>query len=272
MEIDVKNYCDEANCEKTHQITDKNQHIMFSYSWKQKHDVRHIYDILCNEYEDIPKWIDTEGMSGNILETMHNAVDDAFLVIIFISKDYKNSKNCKIESELIIGKQKNFIIVLTESGFPFLEEDEQDNWVQKMYKDQFYIDLSQGMEQEKIDKLINLTGEKINNYYGFNLTSKKPSFMRKRSLSTFSLSSNKSTSFSNNNKRTSPLLKDLSIPLKNAELDSFILNNDLGQDEVDNIKNLMLKTPRTMIPTLKASGLSFKGILEILNEIKNEDD
>lgn len=260
---DARNDAEDINDEK-------NQHIMFSYSWKQKHNVRHIYDIICSEYEDVPKWIDIEGMSGNILETMHNAVENAFLVIIFISKDYKDSKNCKIESELIIGKQKDFIIVLTESGFPFLEEDEQDNWVQKMYKDQFYIDLSKGMDPVKIDKLKNLIGDKINNYYGFNLSSRKPSFVRKRSSSIFSLSSNKSTSFSN--KRTSPLLKDLNIPLKNNELDNFILSNELGQDEVDDIKNLMLKTPRTMIPTLKASGLSFKGILEILNEIKNEDD
>ena len=37
-------------------------------------------------------------------------------------------------------------------------------------------------------------------------------------------------------------------------------------DEVDNIKHLVEKTPRTMIPTLKAGGLSFKGILEIITD------
>jgi hypothetical protein len=53
------------------------------------------------------------------------------------------------------------------------------------------------------------------------------------------------------------------------ELDNFISKNNLEQDDINNIKDLIQQTPRTMIPTLKASGMSFKGILEIINDIKN---
>ena len=75
---------------------------MFSYCWEQQHNVRHIYEIINNEFNEVPKWIDTEGMSGNIIDAMHDAIENAFLVLVFLSKDYKNSKNCKIESEFII--------------------------------------------------------------------------------------------------------------------------------------------------------------------------
>ena len=52
----------------------KTQHIMFSYSWTQKNQVRHIYDIIDNEYSEVPKWIDINQMSGNIIEAMGDAV------------------------------------------------------------------------------------------------------------------------------------------------------------------------------------------------------
>ena len=57
----------------------KTQHIMFSYSWTQKNQVRHIYDIIDNEYSEVPKWIDINQMSGNIIEAMNKAVEDSFL-------------------------------------------------------------------------------------------------------------------------------------------------------------------------------------------------
>ena len=40
---------------------------MFSYSWKQKGRVRHIYDIMEEYYPHIPKWIDINQMQ-NIIE------------------------------------------------------------------------------------------------------------------------------------------------------------------------------------------------------------
>lgn len=235
---------------------------MFSYSWEHKHNVRHIYEIIHNEFEYIPTWIDADDMCGNIFEAMNNAIEEAFLVIVFLSSDYKKSKNCKNESELIIGKQKDYILVIIEDNFPYLEKNEETNWIEKMYKDQFYIDLSKGMEQEKITKLLSLINIKISKYFGIELSEKNPSFLRKTS----------NPKFSPIKKRTSPILKKPNIILNRNELDSFILNNELGQNEVDNIKNLIQQTPRTMIPTLKASGLSFKGILEIINDIKNEED
>jgi len=251
---------------------EKKKHIMFSYCWEQQHNVRHIFEIINNEFSNVPKWIDIEGMSGNIIDAMNNAIEDAFLVLVFLSKDYKNSKNCKIESEFIIGKQKDYILVLTQDKFPFNEENEkkEDNWINKMYKDQYYVDMSKGMDKEKINKLLDLIRKKINEYYGINNTKKKPTFGTKMR------SFGKSKRISPNN---SPLLLSTRSSSQGSnlmphinELDNFILTNNLEQDEIDNIKHLVEKTPRTMIPTLKAGGLSFKGILEIITDIKNEEE
>ena len=238
----------------------KTQHIMFSYSWTQKNQVRHVYDIIDNEYSDVPKWIDINQMSGNIIEAMGDAVENSFLVIIFLSKNYKNSKNCKTESELVIGKQKKYILVLIDKGYPFLEEDDE-NWLSKMIKNQFYIDLTE-MDSSNLNKLKELIYKEIVSYYKLdNIPHKK---VQRRA------------SFSSN-----LTLKNISSPLRSPikpliksnsnELDNFILNNNLNQEDIDSIKNLVIKTPRTMVPTLQAGGVSFKSILNIISDIKNEE-
>ncbi len=254
------------------ETNDSKKHIMFSYCWEQQHNVQHIYEIINNEFIDIPKWIDIERMNGNIIDAMNSAIENAFLVLVFLSKDYKNSKNCKIESELIIGKQRDYIVIIVEDNFPFNNENEniQDNWIYNMYKNQYYIDLSKGMDKNKINKLIILITNKINEYYGIKIKKKKASFTSKIK----NLGKNKRVSPNNSPSLLSThTSSQSSILMPNInELDSFILNNNLEQDEIDNIKYLVEKTPRTMIPTLKAGGLSFKGILEIITEIKNEDN
>ena len=46
----------------------KKKHIMFSYSWKQKGRVRHIYDIIEENFPCIPKWIDINEDTLNLDE------------------------------------------------------------------------------------------------------------------------------------------------------------------------------------------------------------
>ena len=236
-------------------------HMMFSYCWENKDNVKHIYDLLDAEFPNITKWIDINEMEGNIMEAMSDAVENSFVVIIFLSRAYLNSKNCKTESELVIGKQKKFLLVLLEKGYPYLENN-NENWLSKMYKNQFYIDLSNGMNQDSIDKLKQLINNEIIKTYGEDSfqSSKRPSFLSKKKNSKNNIFSSPSTS----------------IHQSEDSLDNFILDNNLNQDEIDNIKELMIYTPRTMVPVLTASGMSFKGILSIIQDVKlnsvREDD
>lgn len=252
------------------------KHIMFSYSWKQKGRVRHIYDIMEEYYPHIPKWIDINQMQGNIIEAMGDAVENSFLIIIFLSKDYKNSKNCKTESELVIGKQKKYILVLIDEDYPFLENNENENWLSKMFKNQFYIDLTD-MDQTNLNKLKELVHKEIISYYKIDETHykkpiRRPSFSSNNSIGILKKrnSRNSISSKYSSPLRGSPVKSNLSFT-DTKELDNFILNNNLDQDDIDNIKDLVIKTPRTMVPTLKAGGISFKSILNIISDIKNEE-
>ena len=261
-EVYIIDYMEE---EEVKNVKVKNNHIMFSYSWNQKNQVRHIYDLIDEEFSGVNKWIDINKMCGNILDAMNDAVENSFLIIIFLSKDYKNSKNCKTEAELIFGKQKKYLLVLIEKEFPYLEDGEEENWLSKMFKNQFYIDLTE-MNSENLDKLKELTKDNCNEYFGENCII--PNLKRK-------------PSFSSNRKKESPTIifgspvKTNITPIRersnSRELDDFILNNNLDQDDIDSIKNLVIKTPRTMVPTLKASGISFKSILSIIEDVKNEE-
>lgn len=249
-------------------LNEKNNHIMFSYSWNQKNQVRHIYDLVDSDFCDVPKWIDINKMSGNIMEAMNDAVENSFLVIIFLSKDYKNSKNCKTESELIIGKQKDYLLVLVEKDYPYFEDNEKENWLSKMFKNQFYIDLTE-MDSSNIDKLKELINDSCCNYYKTNILKPKrrASFSSKKTSSRGSIKK-KSPITGSPIKPDSPYNRSRS---DSKELDEFILNNNLDQDDINSIKELVVKTPRTMVPTLKASGISFKSILTIIQDIKNEE-
>lgn len=245
-------------------VIGKNNHIMFSYCWKQQNQVKHIYDLLDAEFVGVNKWLDINKMCGNILRAMNDAVENSFLVIVFLSKDYKKSKNCKTEAELIFGKQKNYLLVLMEDGFPYLENGEDENWLSKMFDNQFYIDLTD-MNPSNLNRLKELVRNNCTDYFGINYVipnhQRRPSFSnRKKNSPTVIFGSPVNASIGTIKEEDS-----------NTELDDFILNNNLNQDDIDSIKNLVVKTPRTMVPTLKASGISFKSILSIIEDIKSEE-
>ena len=46
----------------------------------------------------LPVWIDQEQMQGNTIEKMAEAVEQAAVVVVFVSEAYKHSGNCRIEA------------------------------------------------------------------------------------------------------------------------------------------------------------------------------
>jgi len=59
--------------QEVNNVIGKNNHIMFSYSWKQQNQVKHIYDILDNHYYK-PKlycfWTGTNNMTENRIRNL----------------------------------------------------------------------------------------------------------------------------------------------------------------------------------------------------------
>jgi hypothetical protein len=281
------------------------KHIMFSYSWKQQEKVKSIYNKIEENFNYSKLWIDFKKMKGNILESINNAIENSYLILIFLSKNYKNSKNCKIESELIIGKNKKFILINLEKGYPYNNENEEDNWLEKLYKNQFYIDLSE-MNLDNLDRLIkDIQSETIEYYKKYKIY--KPNLPIEiyndneeylnnlnNELNDFNLDNsynlNKSTSNINylnvdDNPYKLHKLKErrmssssiqsnlttftnVSITTNGVSINELVENNDIDENDVEKIKELLEQTPRTTTTVLNASGVSMKSIISLLQEIK----
>ncbi|CAK8687567.1 unnamed protein product [Clavelina lepadiformis] len=100
-----------------HQDDNKgNQHIMISYNWNDSKDLSHkISDELSAAGYTV--WIDKDEMRGDIYERMYEAVDNAYLVLMFLSEKYKRSENCKREGNLAADKRKRIIPIITQDNY-----------------------------------------------------------------------------------------------------------------------------------------------------------
>jgi hypothetical protein len=79
-------------------------HIMLSYSWSANKDLVVAFGNKLKEM-GYDVWRDEEGssifgpmsMTGNTLDAMTSAVEKSYMMIIFVSPEYKESTNCRIE-------------------------------------------------------------------------------------------------------------------------------------------------------------------------------
>ena len=71
----------------------QNGHIMLSYQWENQPTVKRIAEDL--EKKGYKVWIDICKMQGNIMDAMAEAVEKADLIIVCVSRKYKNSANTR---------------------------------------------------------------------------------------------------------------------------------------------------------------------------------
>ncbi|TPX36256.1 hypothetical protein SmJEL517_g01460 [Synchytrium microbalum] len=96
--------------------------IMFSYCWSQQPMVREIKDRLRNSLAESPNpglqnikiWFDEEQMCDNIFDHMAEAVDNAKMVIAWLSKAYEESANCRRELQYAATNKKTLLPVRIE--------------------------------------------------------------------------------------------------------------------------------------------------------------
>jgi len=97
------------------QFLQQPQHIMISYSWAQKDKMRELTDDL--KSHGLPIWIDVDQMEGSVLEAMAIAVENASVVIIGLSSQYKESQACRTEAEYAYKLKKPMICLLAEDNY-----------------------------------------------------------------------------------------------------------------------------------------------------------
>ncbi|XP_076808638.1 uncharacterized protein LOC143451788 [Clavelina lepadiformis] len=131
-----------------HQDNNKgNQHIMISYNWNDSKDLAYkISDELSAAGYKV--WIDKNEMRGDIYDKMYEAVDNAYLVLMFLSENYKLSENCKREGKLAADKRKRIIPIITQDNY------KMEGWTALLVSGKLYYDFSKESFEGNFDKLI----------------------------------------------------------------------------------------------------------------------
>jgi len=138
----------------------KQQHIMISYSWAQGKDfVVEVGAGLRNRGFDV--WRDEEGsqlvrkMMGSSMEIMAQAIEYADVVVIFVSRAYRDSYNCKLEGKYAQVRER---AGLTKILFVMMEEDYTpeanggvDGWLGMLIGDHIYYP---GWDPDKLDETV----------------------------------------------------------------------------------------------------------------------
>jgi len=91
------------------------RHVMISYSWTQQERMIELGNFL--KSQGITIWIDVEQMEGSVLEAMAEAVQNASVVIIGLSSQYKESQACRTEAEYAYKLRKEMVFVMAEDGY-----------------------------------------------------------------------------------------------------------------------------------------------------------
>ncbi|KAK6182097.1 hypothetical protein SNE40_009859 [Patella caerulea] len=109
-------------------------HVMISYNWDKQDLVLKIRDQL--KFNNIKVWIDVDDMEGSTLDAMAKAVEQAEIVIMCMSRKYKNSENCRAEAEYAFKKKRRIIPILMETDY------EPDGWLGIIQGSKLWYDFS----------------------------------------------------------------------------------------------------------------------------------
>ncbi|XP_076811848.1 kelch-like protein 23 [Clavelina lepadiformis] len=89
-------------------ISSPSKHIMISYNQRDSKELANkIHDRLSDAGYQV--WIDKGQMKGNIYDKMGQAVENAHVVLMFLSPNYETSENCIRESSLTADMAKRIV-------------------------------------------------------------------------------------------------------------------------------------------------------------------
>ncbi|CAF4545039.1 unnamed protein product [Rotaria socialis] len=135
-----------ANLNRT---SDENGHVMLSYNHNSKDLVKSIYESL--RAENIPVWFDERDMQDNMYDSMAKAVSDASVVCCFLTREYEESKNCKLELEYAQKLRKRIIPCMVSNRK--IWKPTASKWLDFITGSTLAIDFSDTSAQRKIEKI-----------------------------------------------------------------------------------------------------------------------
>lgn len=91
------------------------KHLMLSYCWAQQSVIKRIHAALTKKGYRV--WIDIEDMRGSTVDSMAAAVEGACFVLIGVSREYKESTNCRMEAQYAMQRDIPTVPLLLEEGY-----------------------------------------------------------------------------------------------------------------------------------------------------------
>jgi len=128
------------------------QHIMLSYQWGSQELVKKIADGLRHAGYRI--WIDIEEMRGSTLEAMASAVEESAIVLVCMTRKYKESPNCRSEAEYTNTLRKEFIPLMLESQY------KPDGWLGILLGSKLYYEFDSKNFESMMKTLVKVLGNR----------------------------------------------------------------------------------------------------------------
>jgi hypothetical protein len=117
---------------------DTSEHIMLSYEWANQQQTLLVKNELTKAGYNT--WMDVDKMSGSTLEAMANAVERSAVVLMCVSKGYKESQACRTEAEYAFQQKKRIIPLLMDQGY------RPSGWLGALLGTKLYFNLSNKRE------------------------------------------------------------------------------------------------------------------------------
>jgi|EP01043_Picozoa_sp_COSAG02_P006465 hypothetical protein len=110
---EIKSMADAAEAVKQ-QIseTQAQEHVMISYNWDHQEVITRVVEAV--RQRGYVVWVDTEQMKGSTVDTMALAVEGCAVMLIGVSRAYKESSNCRMEAQYGMQKKKDRVPLLMQ--------------------------------------------------------------------------------------------------------------------------------------------------------------
>ncbi|KAK3575912.1 hypothetical protein CHS0354_002553 [Potamilus streckersoni] len=122
-------------------------HIMISYQWSDQKMLMKIRDIL--KEHGYAVWMDIDNMTGSTVVAMAEAVEEAHIFLMCMSRKYKISPNCQSEADYAYQLKKKIVPLKMENGY------KPDGWLGFLAGTRLFFDFSEKYPfDEKIKELL----------------------------------------------------------------------------------------------------------------------
>ncbi|XP_050391685.1 uncharacterized protein LOC126810559 [Patella vulgata] len=123
-----------STIDKAENDDEEKGHVMISYQWANQDVLIKVRDELRRHGYKV--WMDIDDMEGSTLQAMAEAIEQAEVVLICMSRKYKDSPNCRAEGEYAHQRRKKIIPLILERGY------QPDGWLGLILGAKLFYDFS----------------------------------------------------------------------------------------------------------------------------------